>query len=303
MGSTLVIRDVASDDDRRAALTVENQAVPWAFESHPRVDARLARPSRMHWQAIAHLGGAPVGAAAIHEPYDTGSGVLTVPVRISVVPEARCTGVGSALAAELSRRMPRGMLFVTAWVDADDQDACTFAERHGLELGDPESARFVSDQLGGRGPEGWQIRTLESLSSEQWRSLHRQMEDVLEEVPGPTADLAAFEQWAAAQRRALDRGDVRLVVVHDGEPVASTGYDTGPGVSLGYVDLTFTSPAHRGQGMAYALKSALHASAGASGLQMLVTEVEDGNTPMLRVNAKLRYEPRRRRWATGHLMK
>ncbi|MGI8792011.1 MAG: GNAT family N-acetyltransferase [Acidimicrobiales bacterium] len=301
MGGTLEIQDVVSQDDRRAALVVANRARPWAFESVLRADALLARPARVLWEGVALVEGQAVGVARVREPFDDGSGTVMVSVDVVVRPEFRSEGIGARLTDEVRTRLPVGSpLFLTAWVEASDERSAGHLTKLGFDLGEPELMRHICHDLSSSaGPNlDGSLRGLNSLDERQWIAVHAALGPALDEMPGARADLEPFEEWCQLQRRSLAANGERIVALDGDVPIGFTGFDAGLGVPCGYVDVTFVVPEHRGRGLARAMKLALHASAHRRGLAVLTTAVAPMNAPMLRVNERLGYEPRFRRWGT-----
>jgi RimJ/RimL family protein N-acetyltransferase len=104
---------------------------------------------------------------------------------------------------------------------------------------------------------------------------------------------ASFEEWRAREiDDALFVAEASLVAFVDGRPAAYGLVQLErPGVGAHLA--TGVARAHRGQGLATAVKRAQIAAARRIGLRELVTWNERGNAPIRHINAKLGYAPAR----------
>jgi GNAT superfamily N-acetyltransferase len=100
---------------------------------------------------------------------------------------------------------------------------------------------------------------------------------------------ASFDEWRAREiDNVLFVPEASLVAYLDGEPVAY-GLVQLERAGLGAHHATGVARAHRGRGLATALKRAQIDRARAAGLNELVTWNEEGNAPIRAVNARLGY--------------
>jgi RimJ/RimL family protein N-acetyltransferase len=107
--------------------------------------------------------------------------------------------------------------------------------------------------------------------------------------PNPWVEPASFEEWRAREiDDALFVAEGSLVAFVDGEPVAY-GLMQLERPGLGAHHATGVARAHRGRGLATALKRAQIERARAAGLHGLVTWNEEGNAAIRAVNARLGY--------------
>ena len=104
-------------------------------------------------------------------------------------------------------------------------------------------------------------------------------------------DDVSFEQWFEDYWRHPEADlDASVAVVADGRPVAFCYLRIVPS-GRAVTDMTGTLRDYRGRGFAQLAKRATLANAAARGLELVVTENDETNAPMLRVNEKLGYRP------------
>ena len=222
---------------------------------------------------------------------------------ITVLPATRRHGVGTALystASSWARERRRDLLETR--IAEDDEESLAFAVRRGFQ----EFSRNGRLVLG---LDGAQIPPAERRPGIDVVSLAERpdLEDAVYEIYCEAmADVPGVGDWTAPsrdhfRRHHLGAAGVRpeaiFVALADGE---AAGYaklrftDARPGVAVH--QMTGVKRAHRGRGIAGALKHAQLVWAKANGLERLETENEARNEPILRLNAKLGYRP-----APGHV--
>ena len=104
-------------------------------------------------------------------------------------------------------------------------------------------------------------------------------------------DDVSFEQWFEDYWRHPDMDlDASVAAVIDNRPVAFSHLRVGPG-GRGVTDMTGTLRDYRGRGLALLAKRATLVNAAKRGVELVFTENDETNGPMLRVNEKLGYRP------------
>lgn len=216
-----------------------------------------------------------------------------VVAQVDVVPQLRGQGVGSGLLAEVSGiAAANGRTELQGEVRESDAESRAYFERRGYVRVGGEQA--VELDLAGN-----ELRPVEPppgvaiVSREERPELAEAMYEVAkeaeEDIPGATPD-RSFELWRS---RELDRPSrnpaLTFIALVGDEVIGYAGLDEY-GVDA-FHGLTAVKRAWRGQGVATALKRSQIAAAKACGVKRLVTESEERNTPMRRLNEKLGYRP------------
>ena len=113
------------------------------------------------------------------------------------------------------------------------------------------------------------------------------------DIPGLDGEeTRTFEHWKAFEiERPSRRADLCFVALAGDDVVGFASLDLFGASDVGYHGLTCTAREWRGQGIAEALKRSQIRAAKATGLRRLVTESEERNVPMRRLNEKLGYVP------------
>ena len=114
----------------------------------------------------------------------------------------------------------------------------------------------------------------------------------MRDVPGEIAmDDVSFEQWLEDYWRHPDTDlDASVAAVIDGRPVAFSHLRIAPG-GRAVTDMTGTLRDYRGRGLAQLAKRATLVNAAKRGVELVTTENDETNAPMLRINEKLGYQP------------
>jgi RimJ/RimL family protein N-acetyltransferase len=112
------------------------------------------------------------------------------------------------------------------------------------------------------------------------------------DVPGEVAmDDVSFEQWLEDYWRHPDTDlDASVAAVIEDRPVAFSHLRIAPG-GRAVTDMTGTLRDYRGRGLALLAKRATLVNAAGRGVELVSTENDEKNAPMLRVNEKLGYRP------------
>ncbi len=212
-------------------------------------------------------------------------------LQASVAPESRGSGVGSALLERCEAHLA-GLGVATALsVSTPEEASRSFAAKHGFRHThttrisgvDP---RTIEPQSA---PPGVDLRPLAQLDP---RKVHVLDAEAMADVPGEVAmDDVSFEQWLEDYWRHPDTDlDASMAAVIDGRPVAFTHLRIAPG-GRAVSDMTGTLRDYRGRGLALLAKRAALVNAAERGVELVTTENDETNGPMLRVNEKLGYRP------------
>jgi GNAT superfamily N-acetyltransferase len=225
-------------------------------------------------------------------------------VDVQVLPEHRGRGTGSALLEELSRRAEAlGRPVLQAKVRELDEESLAWAERRSFrEVG--RESRLVLELAGIEAPDVAPPDGIEIVTWAERPELARGMYDVnLEaspDIPGAEDDeVLPFEEWLSGDMQGASDSPEAVFVALEGEEVV--GYakfvisNARPGVLIH--DLTGVKRAHRGRGIAGALKRAEIAWAKRSGYDTIETMNEVRNEPIRRLNERHGYRP-----TPGHIV-
>jgi len=242
---------------------------------------------------------------AVHDGDDSGAGIGLVgwhlPPQTAIVeawtlPDARGRGIGAALYAELLRwSSERGCLTVQTAVAEDDEASLAWADRRGFrEIGrnsrlvldlDPIEAPRVDP------PAGIEIATWAERAGIE-RALYEVYVEAAPDVPGEKDSvLPPFETWLVNDMQGLsDRPEAVFVALAANE-VVGYGKLALPHTWTGdaFHDLIGVKRAWRGRGIAGALKRAQIAWAKEQGYHRLVTQNEERNEPIRRLNTRHGY--------------
>lgn len=212
---------------------------------------------------------------------------------VSVVEHQRRSGAGSALLVALGNHArAAGKSGFTVEVKEDDPDSLAWIERRGfveverqkgLELDlatapvvppDPPEGLVVVPRGAGHEP------GMYTVGLEAGR-----------DIPGLDAEHdPSFEQWRSFEiGRPSRRPELCFVALADGEVVGFASVDVFGESDTGWHGLTAVARGWRGRGIATALKRSQIEAARGLGLRRLMTESEERNEPMRRLNEKLGY--------------
>ena len=237
---------------------------------------------------VARLDGEPGGCGYV-ELQD----VSYVIAQVDVVPKLRGRGVGSGLLAEVSRiATANGRTELQGEVRETDTDSRAYFERRGyVRIGGEQAVALDLTQhepLPIEPPPGVAVVSREDRP-ELAEAMYEVAKEAEEDIPGATPD-RSFEVWRS---RELDRPSrnpaLTFIALAGDEVVGYAGLDEY-GVDA-FHGLTAVKRAWRGRGVATALKRSQIAAAKQRGVKRLVTESEERNTPMRRLNEKLGYRP------------
>jgi GNAT superfamily N-acetyltransferase len=282
-----VIAPAETDADLEAMIHVRRLVTPEARPTVENLRFNLTAHDQLVYLVARHAG-EPVACAFFHPLTEL------VACDIAVVPEHRQRGVGSAMLAELSARArSAGKAELQGEVKASDAESRAFLERRGfVKVGGEEAVVLELDAIDEPAsfspPPGLRIvsRIKEPDRLEEMYVIGAQAD---EDIPGSTG-VQTFEEWRANEIDKPSRRPELCFLALAGDEV------------VGYAALqVFGDEAHHGltatrrdwrrRGVATALKQAEIAAAKRAGFRRLVTESEERNEPMRRLNLKLGFVP------------
>jgi GNAT superfamily N-acetyltransferase len=252
-----------------------------------------------HRDLLATLDGVPAGVGTYARMIDDPVSPIGQ-INLRVLPEHRRRGVATALhraVSEIGRAHFDDELEGKVIAPTAETEAYVAARGYRRVQRMIESrfdlrqapARDVSRDTASQGTRRLELRTAEDpvvLQAAYVVALESEPD-----VPNPSAwvEPASFEEWRAREiDDALFVAEGSLVAFVDGEPVAY-GLMQLERPGLGAHHATGVARAHRGRGLATALKRAQIERARAAGLHGLVTWNEEGNAAIRAVNARLGY--------------
>jgi len=211
-------------------------------------------------------------------------------LKLGVVAEARGLGLGSGLLDRLLAHA-RAHRWPSTLAATSDDASRGRAERRGFEVVDREERVVL--ELGGAvvpDPPAVELTDFAARPDLAPRLLELTREG-MDDVPGELARLEQpdLETWLGWQRVPSRRPDFLVVALDGGEAVGFAQLNVYPRV--GYHAFTVVARSHRGRGIARALKLELTRRARALGLERLITQSNEDNVAMRRLNAELGYVP------------
>jgi GNAT superfamily N-acetyltransferase len=251
--------------------------------------AAVPQEHYLAWEA-----GRAVGTASIAE--QSGRGVPLV--RNMVRPDRRRRGVGSQLYAAVSRwAADRGYAELEAWIDDDEAEGLDFARARGFA----EVARELKVALDLEGYEPPAVDPPEGIEIVTWaerpelvRGMYEVYREAEPDIPGEEdTEPAPFETWFTENMSGSgDRPEWTFVALAGDEVVGYAKFSlTEAQPTTAFHDLTGVKRAWRGRGIAGALKRRQIAWAKNNGYARVVTNNEERNEPIRRLNERLGYQP------------
>lgn len=222
-------------------------------------------------------------------------------VDVAVLPDYRRRGIGGALydtvVAALQEHAP---ISLSTGVREDRSDSVRFAEKRGFtetmrtweshyDLTTPEPAHY--DELLARvEDEGYEIHSYADLAADPERDqkLYELVMEVRRDVPTPEAmtDIT-FEQWSKGLAHPHFYGGGYFIAIKGGEWVGLSMLRKTDDDGVLNTGLTAIKRAHRGTGIAKALKLKAIRRAKADGYKRIKTWNESNNVRMLSINQEL----------------
>ena len=285
--SQLAITPAETDADLEAWSHVFNLVTP---EAHPAIENLrfdLESKERLTSYLVARLDDEPVACGYIRPrgPFAEAD--------IAVAPSAQRHGIGSALLAEISSRA-RGLDkdILQGEVRESDAESRAFVERRGFVEVGAEKA-LVLELKGIEAPEVEPPPGVRVVSRVEEPDRLQEMYAVScqadEDIPGSTG-VQTFDGWRAHEIDRPDRRPELCFLALAGNEVVGYAALQAHGEKA-FHGLTATRRDWRRRGVAQALKRAEIAAAKAAGFERLLTESEERNDPMRRLNEKLGFVP------------
>ena len=282
----LAIAPVRSDADLEAMIHVQAFVRPYWRPKLENLRHHLdSNPSLTYF--VGRLGDEPVACGFVEPrgPLSQGD--------VAVVPARRRSGIGSALFGEISARARSlGREEIQGEVQESDAESRAFFERRGfVPVGGEQAVVLELERIGApevEPPDGVRIvtRAEEPDRLDEMYALATQAD---EDIPG-SAGVQSFERWRAMD---IDRPNALpelCFLALAGDDVVGYAFlqDSGERAFHG---LTVTRRDWRRRGVASALKRAEIAAAKQAGFKRLLTESEERNEPMRKLNEKLGFVP------------
>jgi mycothiol synthase len=284
----LEIRPCANETDEAATLAIHNAV--WPSSAVTMDEVRSFKSQTLDYGDFLGPGGSVAVAVMPYRP-DVGFVLLTV------LPEHRHRGVGSALYVEASAWLAeRGLHRIEARVSEDDEESFAFATRRGFQEIE-RNRRMVLDLTGLQPPAidppaGVKIVTwAERL--ELAPGIYEVACEAFPDIPGAEDELMEpFEDWLAHQMQGSgDLPEATFLALAGSEVVGYSKFSlTAAQPTTANHDMTGVKRAWRGRGIAGALKRAQIAWAKEHGYERLATQNEIRNEPIRRLNERLGYK-------------
>jgi mycothiol synthase len=278
--------EAESDADLEAMVEVRRRATPDAPARVENLRFHLeSKPELVY--LVARLDGDPVGCGYVEAWSAFAVGDVTV------VPEHRRRGIGAAVLADISARARGlGKDSIQGEVKEIDAESRAFLEHRGFVQVGAEKAVVLEldgvDEPAVEAPPG--VRIVSRIEApdllEQMYVVGVQAD---EDIPG-SAGVQTFEQWRASEIDKPTRRPEFCFIALAGDEVVGYAALQIFGDEA-YHGLTATRRDWRRRGVATALKRAEIAVAKRAGFRRLVTESEERNEPMRRLNEKLGFVP------------
>ncbi len=211
-----------------------------------------------------------------------------------VLPGARRAGIGAALLAVATTRLRElGYTAARTWAFASDPAGIAFLERRGwVEVSrERRSFRVLDASLPARvAIDGISFAEL-ALDDPAMRAVYALDVAVSRDIPGPPIDLGTFERWVELELERPGRRRPLMVVARAGGTIIGFAHANFPAdpPTQAWHSMTGVEAAHRGAGVAYAIKLELLHRLRDLGCTEAGTSNEARNVSMLRVNERLAY--------------
>ena len=291
----LVVAPATTDDDLLDVAAVRHGVDPDADPTLDGMRHTLATfPHALY--LIARLPGEAV-ACAYAGSFPGTEGDDHLYANVSVLPDRRGAGIGSHLYGAVSdHARAAGKHGLTVETAEDDPDSLAWLGRRGfVEVERQKAVALDLDTAASADPappDGVVIVSRAERAGLE-EGMYRVGVEAGRDIPGLDAEHeATFEQWRSFEiERPGRRPELCFVALVGDEVVGFASLDVPGQSERAYHGLTCTARAWRGRGVAEALKRSQIAAARRAGLRRLVTESEERNAPMRRLNEKLGYRP------------
>ncbi len=212
-------------------------------------------------------------------------------LQVSVAPESRNAGLGTALLDRCEAHLAVLGVATVLSSTTPEETSQRLATARGFRHTNTTRISGVDPRTiePGSAPPGVDLRPLASLDP---RKVYELDAEAMRDVPGEVAmDDVSYDQWLEDYWRHPDTDlDASIAAVIDGRPVAFSHLRIAPG-GRAVTDMTGTLRDYRGRGLALLVKRATLVNAASSGVELVSTDNDETNGPMLRVNEKLGYRP------------
>lgn len=293
--ASMTIRDLDPARDAEGYVALILATIPTAVISVEEWrHRRTSVPERAQMTGrVAEIDGRIVGAA---ESWLDFFGTRDMGVQyLRVHPEYRNRGIGGELyelaAAHLHDVGARRVI-----TNFDESDAAVaFARARGWREVRAETLSGLDPRTVAAQPDpSVEIRPARELDP---RELHRVDEEATRDMPQlEPIDAIRYDEWLElVWRNPLFTRDGSFGALVDGELAAVSFLVANTEAGRAFNMFTGTTRAHRGRGLAYAVKLATTQWAAANGITQIVTTNDETNAAMLAVNRKLGYVPLGRR--------
>jgi mycothiol synthase len=284
--SELAITPAVTDADLEAMIHVRALVTPEARPTVENLRINLESSPELAYP-VARLSGEPVACGFVEPwgPYARAD--------VAVVPSERRRGIGSAMLAEVSR-LARELAKDALQGEAKETDAESRAwlERRGFVQVGAEKA-VVLELEGIEPPEvepppGVRIVS-RAEEPDRLEGMYAIAVQADEDIPG-SAGVQSWEQWRAQDIDKPSRRPELCFIALAGEEVVGYAVLQAFGDEA-FHGLTATRRDWRRRGVATALKRTQIGAAKRAGFKRLLTESEERNEPMRRLNEKLGFVP------------
>jgi mycothiol synthase len=285
--SGLVVVSADSDADLEAMAFVRGRINP--LGRPPRVENlrhhRDTSPGLTY--LVARLDGEPAGCG-FAEPTPASHAAAD----ISVVPELRARGIGSALLSATSAYAQKlGKELLQGHVHESDTSSRRWLDRRGFRAvgGEKAVALELAAATPAVTPPAGVVIVPRAGRPDLLDGMYAVAREADEDIPGSTG-VRSFDDWRALEiDRPTRSAELCFVALAGDEVIGYAALDVFG--EDGEHSLTAVKRAWRRRGVATALKHAQIAAAKRAGFRRLFTGSEERNLPMRRLNEKLGYRP------------
>jgi GNAT superfamily N-acetyltransferase len=210
-------------------------------------------------------------------------------LQVSVAPESRKAGLGTALLERCEAHLTDLCVATVLSFSTPEEASQRLATAHGFRHTNTIRISGVDPRTiePRSAPPGVDLRPLASLDPHKVYELDA---EAMRDVPGEVVmDDVSYEQWLEDYWRHPDTDlDASVAAVIDDRPVAFSHLRIAPG-GRAVNDMTGTLRDYRGRGLAQLAKRATLVNAAKRGVELVSTDNDETNEPMLRVNEILGY--------------
>jgi GNAT superfamily N-acetyltransferase len=270
-------------------------AMPQLVKTAKGIESEL-RTSTSRVVLIAVEGSAVVGYGNVYLPAPEDQGPR-VRVTVTVPPEHRGRGIGSAVYEAIARAAQEAGAAKLLIVVADDDKSKEFATHRGFTIGRRMShakADLAEIPESGPVPPGLQLVDYNDLTP---KALWVADSAVAGGDPSGLSHAPEYDEWVRTDWNHPDlRRDLSIALLADGIVVSFANTSADPERKVIWSNLTGTGPTYRGLGLAKVVKSAALRRSREAGFVTAYTGNDAGNLPMLAVNKWLGYQPTGAAW-------